>query len=74
MEGCSVAVATARGNFVGRQEHCFYGRQLPGGRGGREWREWRGKGGRRKRMREGRRKGGWGVECSPTLVITWEVL
>ena len=37
MEGWSVAVATARGMLVGRQEYCSCGRQLPEGRRGREW-------------------------------------
>ena len=49
MEGWSVAMATAKEKFVGRQEHCSCGRQLPEGRGverrrgsGEEEREWRG--------------------------------
>lgn len=35
MEGWSVAMATAKEKFVGRQEHCSCGRQLPEGRGAR---------------------------------------
>lgn len=35
MEGWSVAMVTAKEKFVGRQEHCSCGRQLPEGRGAR---------------------------------------
>ena len=65
MESWSVAVATARGKLVGRQEYCSCGRQLPErrrGRGGEGGEYRRGEGGEYRRGEGVERRRGEGME------------